>query len=111
MASALLFFAFLAALMLGGGMFGGVIKLLIAIVLWMFIGNIAGYMIRGEDYGVAGNIALGLVGGIFGGWLLRLIGLGGLLNIWLLGPIISGIIGAVVLVYITRWTIDGNFGE
>ena len=84
---------------------------MLALILWMFIGNIAGHMIRGEDYGVAGNIALGLVGGIFGGIILRLFGLGFVLNIWILGQIISGVIGAVILVYITRWTVDGNFGK
>ncbi|MGB7337577.1 MAG: hypothetical protein WBC91_01705, partial [Phototrophicaceae bacterium] len=76
-----------------------------------FIGNIAGHMIRGEDYGVAGNIALGLVGGIVGAFILRLFGMGFILNIWLLGQILSGVIGAVLLVYITRWTLDGNFGK
>lgn len=108
MESALLFFAFLFALIFGWGVFGGVIELLLAVVLWMFIGNIAGYMVRGEDYGVAGNIALGLVGGLFGSFLLRLFGLGFVLNIWILGQIISGVIGAVILVYITRWTLDAE---
>ena len=111
MESALLFFALILALIFGWGMFGGILQLLVAIILWMFIGNIAGHMIRGEDYGVAGNIALGLVGGIFGAFLLRLFGLGFVLNVWILGQIISGVIGAVLLVYITRWTIDGNFGK
>ena len=111
MESALLFFALILALVLGWGMFGGILQLLLALVLWMFIGNIAGHLIRGEDYGVAGNIALGLVGGIFGGFLLKLFGLGFVLNIWVLGQILSGIIGAVLLVYITRWTVDGNFGK
>lgn len=92
-------------------MFGGILQLILALILWMFIGNIAGHMIRGEDYGVAGNIALGLVGGIVGAFILRLFGMGFILNIWLLGQILSGVIGAVLLVYITRWTVDGNFGK
>lgn len=111
MESALLFFAFLAALIFGWGVFGGVIELLLAVILWMFIGNIAGHMIRGEDYGVAGNIALGLVGGLFGSFLLNLFGLGFILNVWILGQIFSGVIGAVLLVYLTRWTIDAQAGK
>lgn len=111
MESVLLFFALIIALIFGWGMFGGILQLLLALILWMFIGNIAGHLIRGEDYGVAGNIALGLVGGIFGGFLLNLIGLGFILNIWILGQFLSGVIGAVLLVYLTRWTVDGNFGE
>lgn len=111
MESAFLFIALIIALIFGWGMFGGILGILLAIILWMFIGNIAGHMIRGEDYGVAGNIALGLMGGIFGSFLLRLIGLGFILNIWILGQIVSGVIGAVLLVYITRWTIDSRSGE
>lgn len=111
MESALLFFAFIVALVFGWGMFGGILQFILALILWMFIGNIAGHMIRGEDYGVAGNIALGLVGGIFGGILLRLFGLGFVLEVWIIGQMISGIIGAVILVYLTRWTVDGNFGK
>ncbi|MEL6407745.1 MAG: hypothetical protein AAFR81_25475 [Chloroflexota bacterium] len=111
MESALLFFAFLAALIFGWGVFGGVIELILAVILWMFIGNIAGHMIRGEDYGVAGNIALGLVGGLFGSFLLNLFQLGFILDIWILGQIFSGVIGAVILVYLTRWTIDSQAGK
>ncbi|MEM9952088.1 MAG: hypothetical protein AAF846_10830 [Chloroflexota bacterium] len=111
METGLLFFAFILALIFGWGLFGGIIDLLIAIILWMFIGNIAGHIIRGEDYGVAGNIALGLVGGIFGGFLMKLFGLGFVLNIWLLGQVVSGVLGAVILVYITRWTIDAQAGK
>lgn len=111
MESAFLFIALIIALIFGWEMFGGILGILLAVILWMFIGNIAGHMIRGEDYGVAGNIALGLMGGIFGSFLLRLIGLGFILNIWILGQIISGVIGAVLLVYITSWTIDSRSGE
>lgn len=106
MESALLFIALIIALIFGWSMFGGILNIIVAVILWMFIGNIAGHIIRGEDYGVAGNIALGLVGGIVGGFLLRLIGLGGILHIWILGPIIAGVIGAVITVYLTRWIID-----
>ncbi|MGJ3238725.1 MAG: GlsB/YeaQ/YmgE family stress response membrane protein [Anaerolineae bacterium] len=111
MESALLFFALIFAVMIGWGLFGGIAQLLLAIILWMFIGNIAGHIIRGEDYGVAGNIALGLVGGIFGAFLLRLFGLGFVLNVWIFGQVISGVLGAVVLVYLTRWTIDSRAGR
>lgn len=108
MESALLFIALIIALLFGWSMFGGILQLLMALVLWMFIGNIAGHIIRGEDYGVASNIALGLVGGIVGAVLIRLIGLGGILHIWLLGPVLAGVIGAVITVYLTRWIVDSS---
>lgn len=111
MESALLFIALLVAIWLGWGMFGGIFQFILALLLWMFIGNVAGYIIRGEEYGVAGNIALGLIGGIVGSFILRFFGLGGLLNIWILGPILGGILGAIIVVHIARWTIDRNFGK
>jgi uncharacterized membrane protein YeaQ/YmgE (transglycosylase-associated protein family) len=111
MESAFLLIALLIAIWLGWGFFGNILSFIVALFLWMFIGNVAGYIIRGEEYGVAGNIALGLIGGIVGSFILRWIGLGGLLEIWILGPIIGGVIGAVIVVFIARWTIDRNFGK
>lgn len=111
MESAFVLIALLIAIWFGWGMFGGILQFILALFLWMFIGNVAGYIIRGEEYGVAGNIALGIIGGLVGSFLLRLIGLGGLLNIWILGPILGGIIGAVIVVNIARITIDRNFGK
>ena len=111
MESAFLLIALIIAIWLGWSMFGGILQFIVALFVWMFIGNVAGYVIRGEQYGVAGNIALGLIGGIVGSFLLRMLGFGGLLNIWFLGPIIGGIIGAVIVVYIARVTIDRNFGK
>jgi uncharacterized membrane protein YeaQ/YmgE (transglycosylase-associated protein family) len=111
MESALLLIALLIAIWLGWGMFGNILSFVLALFLWMFIGNVAGYIIRGEEYGVAGNIALGLIGGIVGSFLLRFIGLGGLLDFWLIGPLIGGVVGAIIVVHIARWTIDRNFGK
>lgn len=102
---------FMIALFVGQGLFGSLISLLIAMFFWMLAGNVAGHIIRGEDYGVAGNIALGLLGGIVGSILLRWLGLGGVAGIPLFGGIITGIFGAIVVVYLMRWTIDRNFGK
>ena len=54
----------------------------------------------GDDPGgIIVTIIIGIVGAILGGWLLGLIGLGGAGWIW---SIISGIIGAVILLAIYR---------
>ena len=91
--------------------FGGLLKLGFAMLIWMAVGNIAGNIVRGDDYGVAGNIALGLAGGVVGTFVLRLFGWWGILRFPLFGAIISGVIGALVFIFLMRMTIDKNFGK
>jgi uncharacterized membrane protein YeaQ/YmgE (transglycosylase-associated protein family) len=70
-----------------------------ALLILLLIGAIAGYLagliVKGYGFGVVGNIIVGIVGAVVGGWLLPRLGLftgGGVL-----GDIISATIGAVVL--------------
>jgi uncharacterized membrane protein YeaQ/YmgE (transglycosylase-associated protein family) len=55
---------------------------------------------KGGGYGILMDIILGMLGGLFGGWLF------GALGIWqgggMVGSIIVAFIGAVILVAITR---------
>ena len=73
------------------------------IIWWMIVGLISGWaagkIMKGGGYGVIADILLGIVGGIVGGWVVGLIGLsaGGL--IW---SILVAILGAVILIWITR---------
>jgi uncharacterized membrane protein YeaQ/YmgE (transglycosylase-associated protein family) len=80
----------------------GLMGLIIRLVLWMFAGALAGRFLRGEGYGLLGDIGLGVVGGLVGTFLLNLIGLGGIGNIPFIGGILVGAIGAVAFVYIAR---------
>jgi uncharacterized membrane protein YeaQ/YmgE (transglycosylase-associated protein family) len=75
-----------------------------ALLFWIIVGLIAGALAKlimpGDDPGgIIVTIIIGIVGAILGGWLLSLIGLGGAGWIW---SIISGIIGAVILLAIYR---------
>jgi uncharacterized membrane protein YeaQ/YmgE (transglycosylase-associated protein family) len=83
--------------------------LLAPILIWMLAGMIAGRLVRGRGYGPVGDILLGFVGGVVGSVLLRLIGLGWLGDIWLVGSIIVGVLGAVLTVYAVRLLADKNF--
>ena len=85
--------------------------LLIPIVFWMLAGMIAGRLLRGKGYGLISDIALGFVGGLVGSIALRLLGLGGLGSIWLVGNIIVGVIGAVIFVYAMRLFGNKDFGK
>jgi len=49
-------------------------QILIWVLTGAFAGWLAGKLMKGEDYGLAGNIILGLLGSIVGGWVLHLLG-------------------------------------
>ena len=73
------------------------------LIWWVVVGLIAGWaagrLMQGGGYGAAMDIVLGIVGAVVGGWLMSLVGIqaGGLI-----GTIIVAIIGAVLLIWITR---------
>jgi len=48
------------------------------VLIWVAVGVLAGWaaglLMKGRDYGVAGNLILGLIGSLVGGWVLALLG-------------------------------------
>ncbi len=70
-----------------------------ALVILLLIGAAAGFLagiiVEGYGFGAVGNIVVGIVGAVFGGWLLPRLGLFTSGNI--AGQIISATVGAVVL--------------
>ena len=72
-------------------------------IWWIIVGLIAGWaagqIMKGGGYGVVADLLLGIVGGIVGGWVVGLLGLGGGGLIW---SIVVAILGAVILIWITR---------
>jgi uncharacterized membrane protein YeaQ/YmgE (transglycosylase-associated protein family) len=73
-------------------------------VWFLFIGGVigwlAGLITRGRGFGVIGDIVIGIVGAMLGGWMARVIGIypGSSLGAFLLA-----LVGAVVLVGLTRF--------
>lgn len=78
-----------------------------AIIAWIVVGAIAGWLaslvVRGTGLGLGGDIVVGIIGGIVGGILLSLLlpGSYGVSGINL-GSIIVAFIGAVVLLLLVR---------
>jgi len=72
-------------------------------IWWIVMGLIAGWaagrIMKGGGYGVVADIVLGIVGGIFGGWIVSMVGLGGGGLVW---SLLVAILGAVALIWITR---------
>lgn len=73
------------------------------IIAWIIVGLIAGWLagklMRGGGYGVAGDLVVGLIGALIGGFLVGLFIPG---QVGFIGSTIVAFIGAVVLVSILR---------
>lgn len=75
---------------------------LTGLLLWIVIGAIAGWLagqiMKGSGYGIVGDIIIGMVGAVIGGWLLgSIIAIGGLL-----GSIVLATLGAIILIFVLR---------
>jgi uncharacterized membrane protein YeaQ/YmgE (transglycosylase-associated protein family) len=71
---------------------------------WIIIGGIAGAlagrMIRGEGFGILGDVIVGIIGGLVGGWLLGLVVNA---NVGIIGTFITALIGACILVWLLHF--------
>lgn len=89
---------------------GSLLGAVIAVLTWAVIGWLTGKMVNrdGNGFGWLTNIGLGLAGGIVGSFVLRLLGLNWVDNIWLVGNIIVGVIGALIVVWVARLLTGGR---
>jgi len=73
------------------------------ILVWIISGIIAGWLtglvVRGEGFGLVGDLIIGLLGGLIGGWLFGLLGIA--TTSWV-GEIVAAVVGGVVLVAVIR---------
>lgn len=75
--------------------------LLLTLIIGALAGWLAGTLMRGGGFGLIGDIIIGIIGAVIGGWIF------GALHIplpspWWLGALISATVGAVVLIAIVR---------
>jgi uncharacterized membrane protein YeaQ/YmgE (transglycosylase-associated protein family) len=74
------------------------------IILWIIFGALVGWIasaIMGSREGLLVDIIVGIVGAVLGGWIMSLLGKGGVSGFNLYSFIVA-IIGAVVLIAIVR---------
>lgn len=73
--------------------------IIIFLVIGALAGWLAGVIMKGGGFGLIGDIIVGILGSILGGWLLPKVGLaiGGEF-----GGFITAVIGAVILLFIVR---------
>lgn len=75
------------------------------IIIGLLAGWIAGEISRGAGFGCLGNVAIGLVGSILGGWIFSKLGIGGGGFVYSLA---AATVGAVVLVSLARLFAGGK---
>ncbi len=74
------------------------------IIYWIILGGVAGWiasLITGGGYGVLGDIILGILGAIIGGWVMTLIGSSGVTG-FNLPSLLVAVLGSILLIWIGR---------
>lgn len=71
-------------------------------ILWFLLlglaaGFIAGLMTKGSGFGWVGNLVVGVVGALIGGWVFPLLGFG---LESLLAKLIAAVVGALILLFV-----------
>lgn len=76
------------------------------IVIFLLVGLVAGWLagklVRGGGYGLLGDLLIGIIGAMIGGFLLPKVGLGALVTIRIVNDIVVATIGAVILLVLLR---------
>jgi len=91
------------------GFLWNIIGFAISLAIWSVTGYFAGKLIRGEGYGIIGNIVIGMVGGIFGSLLMTIFNWFLPFNIPFFGGIIAGVLGAVAFIVVVRLFFNDQF--
>jgi len=69
------------------------------ILIGLVAGWLAGVIMKGGGYGVVGDIVVGVIGALIGGWLFTRMGGA---SVGLLGAIVVATIGAIILIFLLR---------
>ena len=78
----------------------GLGAVLAALVVGAVAGWLAGRIVRGDGFGLMGNIVVGIVGAFVAGLVLPRVGLG--MGVGLLASILHATFGAVILLWLIR---------
>ncbi|MFH1915343.1 MAG: GlsB/YeaQ/YmgE family stress response membrane protein [Pseudomonadota bacterium] len=73
--------------------------LLLFVLIGLIAGWLAGMLVKGGGFGILGDIVVGILGAVIGGYVFRALGIsaGGLV-----GAIVVATVGAVILILILR---------
>jgi uncharacterized membrane protein YeaQ/YmgE (transglycosylase-associated protein family) len=83
-----------------------------SIIAWIVLGLIAGWLagmiMKGGGYGIIGDIVLGILGAIIGGWITGALLGRDMVNGFNIETLIVAVIGAIVLIAISRLLTGGR---
>jgi uncharacterized membrane protein YeaQ/YmgE (transglycosylase-associated protein family) len=83
-----------------------------SIIAWIVLGLVAGWLagmvMRGGGYGVIGDIVLGIVGALIGGWVWGLMSGEDVTLGFNLSSLLIAVLGAVILIAISRALTGGR---
>jgi uncharacterized membrane protein YeaQ/YmgE (transglycosylase-associated protein family) len=74
------------------------------VILGLLAGWIAGKLTKGHGFGCIGNVAIGLIGAVIGGFIFSTLGIHGLAGFW--GSLIIAVVGAAVLLVVVNMITD-----
>lgn len=80
--------------------------IIILLLVGLIAGALAGRVTKGSGFGILGDIVVGLVGALIGGWVLSLFGLSTEGNV--LYDILVAFVGAVILVWLVSLIMGGR---
>ena len=69
------------------------------LIIGLIAGWLGGIIVQGRGFGLMGDIAVGIIGAIFGGWLFEVLGLA---TYGFTGALVTAIIGAVALLALVK---------
>lgn len=67
------------------------------IVCGLLAGFIAGKLFRGKGFGLLGNLIVGVVGGVLGGWVFEMLDLAAT---GFVGSLVTAVVGALLLLWV-----------
>lgn len=68
------------------------------VVIGLLAGWIVGKILKGQGFGLAGNLLIGMVGSVVGGVLFWVLGLGPPRNV--VGALVTAVVGALVFLFV-----------
>ncbi len=77
----------------------GLTSLIWFLLIGLIAGWLAGRVMRGGGYGIIGDMIVGVIGALIGGWLFGVLGIG---FGGLIGGLITAFVGAVILIWLLR---------
>lgn len=76
------------------------VNLLYFLLIGLAAGWLAGRLVKGSGFGLVGNLVVGVIGAVLGGFLFDLLGLAAT---GLLGRLVMAVAGAVVFLFLLRF--------